>query len=215
MLIYTVFFGMIIKVPSNGVPYALFFFTGYIPFILFSEGFARSAASILNNASIMKKVYFPKIIMPISTVISPLIDFCIMCSLLLVLMILFGYYPTIKFLMFPVVIGMILFVSMTVALWVSALNTQYRDFAYAITHILQLWMYASPLVYPSNLIPYPFSIIYNLNPMVCIIDMMRWIVTGSAFPQISTFFSFVIVLIGFFGGWIYFKHVETKLVDVV
>ena len=163
----------------------------------------------------MKKVYFPKIIMPISTVISPLIDFLIMSVLLLALMAVFGYYPTSRFILFPLVIAMILFVSMTAALWVSAMNTQYRDFAYAITHILQLWMYASPLVYPSNLIPYPFSIGYNMNPMVCIIDMMRWIVTGSAFPSVSMFLSFGFVSILFVAGWLYFKHVESKLVDVV
>jgi lipopolysaccharide transport system permease protein len=215
MLIYTLFFGVIIKVPSGGVPYSLFFFTAYVPYVLFSEGVGRSVTSIISNASIMKKVYYPKIIMPLSTVISPLIDFCIMFGFLLCLMIFFGFYPTLRVLLIPVVIVSVLFLSTTVGMIVSALNTQYRDFGYIMSHIMQLWLYASPVVYMSSVIPHPYSIIYNLNPMVFIIDTMRWIVIGSQFPELSKLFSFVVLGIGFLISLTYFKFVETRLVDVV
>jgi lipopolysaccharide transport system permease protein len=150
MVIFTLFFGGFAKIPSDGVPYPLFSFAALLPWTLFSEGLTRSTTSMVSNAGIMTKVYFPRLVMPISGILSPLVDFFIAFIILILMMAYYGFVPTIAIVLLPLFILLALATSLAIGLWLSALNIKYRDFQYTLPFIIQLGLYASPIVYPSS-----------------------------------------------------------------
>lgn len=215
MVIFTLFFGGFAKIPSDGVPYPLFSFAALLPWTLFSEGLGRSTSSMVGNAGIMTKVYFPRLIMPISGIISPLVDFFIAFIILILMMAYYGFVPTIAIVLLPLFILLALATSLAIGLWLSALNIKYRDFQYTLPFIIQLGLYASPIVYPSSMIPAQYRILYGLNPMAGVIEGFRWALLGAKPPEAMLLVSVGVVVVLLIGGLFYFKRMEQYFADVV
>jgi lipopolysaccharide transport system permease protein len=215
MVVFTIFFGKLANIPSEGIPYPIFNYVALLPWTLFAEGLSRSTNSMVSNAGILTKVYFPRLILPISGVISPLIDFAFAFIILLGMMIYFGIMPTINVIWLPAFILLALATSLAAGLWLSALNVQYRDFQYTLPFILQLWFFASPVVYSSSSIPEPYATIYGLNPMAGVIEGFRWALLGTSPPSSLIFMSIVMVTALLISGALYFRRMETIFADVV
>lgn len=215
MIIFTLFFGGFAKIPSDGVPYPLFSFAALLPWTLFSEGLTRSTTSMVSNAGIMTKVYFPRLVMPISGILSPLVDFFIAFIILILMMVYYGFVPTIAIVLLPLFILLALATSLAIGLWLSALNIKYRDFQYTLPFIIQLGLYASPIVYPSSMIPEQFRMLYGLNPMAGVIEGFRWALLGTNPPGAMILISIGVVIILLIGGLFYFKRMEQYFADVV
>ena len=215
MVVFTIFFGKLAKIHSEGIPYPLFSYAALLPWTLFSEGITRSTNSMITNASIMTKVYFPRLVMPISGILSPLIDFMIAFVILIAMMLYYGFVPTINIIWLPVFILLALMTSLGVGLWLSAFNVQYRDFQYTLPFLIQLWLFASPVVYPSTLLPESYRWIYGLNPMAGVIEGFRWALLGTNPPSTMIAFSFMIVMVILISGAYYFKRMEKTYADVV
>ena len=215
MVVFTLFFGGLAKVPSDGIPYPLFSFAALIPWTLFSEGLTRSTTSMVSNANIMTKVYFPRLVMPISSILSPLVDFAIAFVILILMMAYYGFVPTIAIFLLPAFIVLAIMTSLAVGLWLSALNVKYRDFQYTIPFLIQLWLFASPVVYPSSLLPAQFRLLYGLNPMAGVIEGFRWALLGTNPPEAMILVSVGVVILFLVGGLFYFKRMEQYFADVV
>ena len=215
MVVFTLFFGKLAKIPSEGIPYPIFSYAALLPWTLFAEGLSRSTGSMISNAGIMTKVYFPRLILPISGVISPLVDFAIAFVILLGMMLYFGFFPTVNIIWLPVFILLALATSLGVGLWLSALNVQYRDFQYTVPFLIQLWLFASPVVYPSTLLPEPYRMIYGLNPMAGVIEGFRWALLGTSPPSSLVAVSVVAVIAILISGAFYFRRMEKTFADVV
>jgi len=215
MLIFTIFFGRLAKIPSDGIPYPLFVLAALLPWTLFAEGITRSTASMITNANIMTKVYFPRLIMPVSGVLSPLVDFCVAFFLLVIMMAYFGFIPTINIIFLPLFIVLALATSLGIGLWLSALNVKFRDFQYTIPFMIQLGLFASPVVYPSSLIPESLRFLYGLNPMAGVIEGFRWALLGTEMPGAMILVSVIVVLVALVSGAFYFRRMEQQYADVV
>lgn len=215
MVIFTVIFGGFAKIPSDGIPYPLFSFAALLPWLLFSEGLTRSTMSMVSNASIMTKVYFPRLIMPISGILSPLVDFTVSISILIIIMAFYGFIPTINVVFLPFFILLALATSLGVGLWLSALNVKYRDFQYTVPFIIQIWMYASPVVYPASIVPASLKFLYSLNPMAGVIEGFRWALLGTDMPSAMILVSVSVVIILLVSGAFYFRRMEQYYADVV
>ena len=215
MVIFTIIFGRFAQIPSDGVPYPLFSFAALLPWMLFSEGLSRSTMSMVANANIMTKVYFPRLIMPISGILSPLVDFAVSISILVVLMAYYGFVPTINVVFLPLFILLALATSLGVGLWLSALNVKYRDFQYTVPFIIQLWMYASPVVYPASLLPESIRSLYGLNPMAGVIEGFRWALLGTEIPSAMILVSVCMVAVLLVSGMFYFRRMEQYYADIV
>ena len=215
MVVFSLFFGGLAKIPSEGIPYPLFSLAALIPWTLFSEGLTRSTTSMVQNANIITKVYFPRLIMPISGILSPLVDFMIAFVILLFMMAYYGFIPTIAIILLPLFILLALMTSLAIGLWLSALNVKYRDFQYTIPFLIQIWLFASPVVYPSSLLPQQFRILYGLNPMAGVIEGFRWALLGTNPPEAMILVSVGVVVLLLVGGLFYFKRMEQYFADVV
>jgi lipopolysaccharide transport system permease protein len=215
MVIFTLFFGGFAKIPSDGVPYPLFSFAALIPWTLFAEGLTRSTTSMVSNANIMTKVYFPRLVMPISGTLSPLVDFTIAFIILILMMAYYGFVPTFAIVLLPLFILLALATSLAIGLWLSALNVKYRDFQYTLPFIIQLWLYASPIVYPSSIIPAQYRLLYGLNPMAGVIEGFRWALLGTNPPEAMILVSVGVVVVLLVGGLFYFKRTEQYFADLV
>jgi lipopolysaccharide transport system permease protein len=215
MIMFTLAFGRLAKIPSEGLPYPLFSYAALLPWTLFAEGITRSTNSMISNANIMTKVYFPRLIMPISGILSPLVDFTIAFVILLGMMLYYGFVPTINILFLPAFILLGLATSLGVGLWLSALNVQYRDFQYTVPFLIQMWLFASPVVYPSSLLPEPYRTLFGLNPMAGVIEGFRWALLGTAPPSDLIAVSALMVVALLISGAFYFKRMEKTFADVV
>lgn len=215
MIVFTLAFGKLAKIPSDGLPYPLFSYAALLPWTLFAEGITRSTNSMISNAGIMTKVYYPRLIMPVAGVLSPLIDFIIAFIILLGMMLYYGFLPNANILFLPVFLVLGLATSLGVGLWLSALNVQYRDFQYTVPFLIQLWLFASPVVYPSSLLPEPYRMIFGLNPMAGVIEGFRWALLGTAPPSALIVVSALMVTIILISGAFYFKRMEKIFADVV
>lgn len=215
MVVFTLFFGRLAKIPSEGIPYPIFSYAALLPWTLFAEGLSRSTGSMISNAGIMTKVYFPRLILPLSSAISPLVDFTIAFVILLGMMLYFGFYPTVNIIWLPAFILLALATSLGVGLWLSALNVQYRDFQYTVPFLIQLWLFASPVVYPSTLLPESYRIVYGLNPMAGVIEGFRWALLGTTPPSSLMAVSIGVAIAILISGAFYFRRMEKTFADVV
>ncbi len=157
MVVFTLFFGTLAKIPSEGIPYPLFNYAALLPWTLFAEGVSRSSNSLVSSVALVQKVYCPRLVMPLSGILSPIVDFAIASTILIGMMFYYGYPPTIRILWLPAFIILAMMTSLGVGLWLSAINVQYRDVRYAVPFIVQLWLFASPVVYASTLLPERFQ----------------------------------------------------------
>jgi lipopolysaccharide transport system permease protein len=215
MLIFTVFFGRLAKIPSDGIPYPLFVLAALLPWTLFAEGITRSTSSMITNANIMTKVYFPRLIMPLSGILSPLVDFVFSFLILVIMMALYGFIPTLNIIFLPLFILLALATSLGIGLWLSALNVQYRDFQYTIPFLIQLGLFASPVVYPASLVPESVRFLYGLNPMAGVIEGFRWALLGTQIPGAMILVSVGMVALLLVSGAFYFRKMEQYYADVV
>lgn len=215
MLIFSFFFGRLAQIPSEGIPYPVFVLAALVPWTLFAEGLTRSTTSMIANAGIMTKVYFPRLLMPLSGILSPLIDFVFSFSILVIVMAYFGVIPTINVVFIPVFVIFALLTSLSVGIWLSALNVKYRDFQYTIPFIVQLGLFVSPVVYPASLVPESLRTIYGLNPMAGVIEGFRWALLGTGSPGAMMLVSAGVVVVLFLSGILYFRRMEQYYADVV
>jgi len=216
MIIFTVIFGLFAKLPSEGLPYPVFVYVAVLPWTYFAEATARSGSSLVGDANLLRKVYFPRLIIPLAAVIAPLVDFGLAFMLLLCLMTWYGIAPTWGFIFLPVLLFFAFCTAFAVGLWLSALNVKYRDVRYAIPFLTQLWMYASPVAYAASVVPERWRVIYGLNPMASVIDGFRWGLLGKgALDFHAMTISAGGMLIVLLGGLIFFKRMESTFADVV
>lgn len=217
IVIFTAIFGQLAQVPSDGLPYAVFALAGLVPWYLFSQALQRSAVSLVANAPLLTKVYFPRLIVPLASVLPPIVDFGIALILLLLLGLWYGITPTPWIVLLPVLTLFALLAALAAGLWLSALNVAFRDISHLVPYLLQFWMFASPIIYSANLVPAgPWRIIYSLNPMVAVIVGFRWILLGSPPPDLMLVLPSVgLVLLFLVGGLFYFKKMEGLYADIV
>lgn len=216
MLIFSLIFGRIAGLPSDGVPYTVFVFTGLVPWQLFAYSLTQSSTSLVNDQHLITKVYFPRLVIPSASVIAGLLDYCISLAVLIVMLFFYHIPLTPRLLTLPLFSLLALLAAISVGLWLSALNVQYRDVRYALPFITMFWMYASPVAYSSALIPYPLNLFYSLNPMVGVVEGFRWALLGSdTLNSALLFVSVAIVLLLFIGGLMYFHRIEDIFADVI
>jgi lipopolysaccharide transport system permease protein len=209
-------FGMLVKVPSNGVPYPLFSLAAVLPWSYFSSAVSRSAGSLVQNLGIISKVYFPRIILPLSAAISGLVDLSASFLILLAMLLLYRMPLRTEMLWLPLFIAMALALSVAAGLWLATLSVKYRDVSFAITFLLQVYMYASPVIYPVSLVPQRFVFLYRLNPMVGVIEGFRWALLGSGEPPALPFlFSAFLILLFLTSGAFVFRRTERTIVDLL
>jgi lipopolysaccharide transport system permease protein len=217
MIVFTVVFGAIAKLPSNGVPYPILVFAGLLPWQFFSNALSECSNSLIGNANLLSKVYFPRLIIPTSSVIVSFVDFLISGMILLGLMAWYNFVPTWRIVALPVFTLMAFLASMGAGLWLAALNVQYRDFRFVVPFLVQFGLYLSPVGFSSSVIPEQWRLLYSLNPMVGVIDGFRWSITGqsSVLSGWTTVLSMAVVLALFSSGIWYFRKMERTFADVI
>lgn len=215
-LISTIVFGILLKVQTGNLPYPIFVLSALMPWHLFSTSLQKSSISLVGNANLITKVYFPRLIIPISSVLAVLVDFIISFVILIVMMLIYKIYPTWQILWVIPLILMSVLTATAVGLWLSALNVQYRDVQHLVPFLIQIWMYASPIVYPISIVPEGvFRTLYGLNPMVGVIQGFRWALFGETPPDMTFLVSVVVVILLFVFGLFYFRRMEKTFADVV
>lgn len=216
MVIFTVIFGNLLGTPSQDIPYPLFSLSALLPWQLFASALQRSSVSLVGNANLITKIYFPRLAIPLSSVFAALTDFLVSFIVLLGVMVYYRYWPTWNMLWLPLLMLLALLTALSVGLWLSALNVQYRDIQHMVPFIIQVWMYASPIVYPIGIIPDGITRwLYSLNPMVGVIQGFRWALIGGSPPDITLAISAGMVLILLVSGLYYFRRMEKTFADIV
>lgn len=217
MVVFTVVFGNIAKLPSEQVPYPILVFAALLPWQFFSTALAECSNSLVSNANLISKVYFPRLIVPISAVIVSFVDFMVSGMILLGLMAWYNFVPSWRILTLPLFIGIAFAASIGVGLWLAALNVEYRDFRYIVPFIVQFGLYISPVGFSSNLVPEQWRLLYSLNPMVGVIDGFRWAILGGTSKIYMPGFMLSVGLVFFLlvsGIW-YFRKMERTFADVI
>ena len=216
MGVFTLFFGRLAKLPSDGLPYPVFYFTALVPWTYFSTALQSCTNVVVENQRVITKVYFPRLVLPLSAVISGLVDFAIGFVVLLVVTAIYGIKPTLAVLWLPVLLLLAVLTALGVGLWMSALNALYRDVRYVVPFLVQFWMFASPVAYPSSLVPERWRWLYGLNPMAGVIDGFRWALTGHGLaPGPLMFASASAVMVVASGGLLFFQRMEGAVADRV
>jgi lipopolysaccharide transport system permease protein len=216
MLIFSLFFGRLAKMPSDGMPYSIFAYTGLVPWIFFANGLSQSSNSLVGSSNLITKVYFPRLTIPISAILSGLLDFVLAFLVLLAMMLFYGIAPTINSLWLPFFFMLALTTSLGVGLWLSALSVEYRDVRYVLPFILQFWLFATPIAYPSSLLSEPWHTLYGINPMVGVVEGFRWALLGTSTAPgpmilVSALASLAILVCGAF----YFRKIENRFADII
>jgi lipopolysaccharide transport system permease protein len=216
MIIFTFVFGRFAGVPSDGIPYPLFSLAALLPWQYFASAVGRSGVSIVNSANLITKVYFPRLIVPLSAALAPAVDFAITLFILAGLMFYYGIAPTANVVFLPIFFLLAFGAAMAVSLWLSALNVRYRDVGYVIPFMVQIWMFLSPVAYPSSLVPEQWRFLYGLNPMTGVIEGFRWALFGTGHaPDAMVGLSAAVTLIVLLGGLLFFQKTEETFADIV
>ncbi|WP_439625425.1 ABC transporter permease [Gemmata sp.] len=216
MTVFAVFFGKLGKLPSDGQPYALFVLAALLPWQLFAYALTQSSNSLVAEQRLITKVYFPRLIVPVASVLSGLVDFGVTLVLVLIAMALFGVVPTAAILALPVLTLFAVATALAIGLWLSALNVQYRDVRYTIPFLTQFWLFVSPVAYPASIVPEQYRTLYGLNPMAGVIEGTRWALLGTDAPDWGLMgVSAAVVAVLLAGGLYYFKRMEKTFADVV
>ena len=216
MVVFTLFFGKLVGVPSDGSPYPVFAYCALLPWQLFAHALAESSNSLVANERLITKVYFPRLIVPLAAVFGGLIDFAIAFVILLGLMAYYGIFPTVATFTLPLFVLLALLTALGVGLWFSALNVKYRDVRYTITFVTQLWFFATPIVYPSSIVPERWRALYGLNPMAGVVEGFRWALLGKGeAPGLLLGVSVAMVILILVTGLLYFRRMEATFADLV
>lgn len=216
MIVFTLFFGRLAAMPSDGIPYPLFTFAALIPWTFFSNGLSMASNSLVGHANLITKVYFPRLLVPLASVVAGFIDFVLAFVLLLLMMLWYGIAPSWQILTLPVPVTLLVMTAFGVGLWLSALNVQFRDVRFTVPFLCQLWMFASPIAYPASLLRGPWRIIYGVNPITGVVEWFRWALFQSGTPPGPMFLVSVAVSLALLvSGAIYFRAMERSFADVV
>ncbi|MCD6475841.1 MAG: ABC transporter permease [Anaerolineaceae bacterium] len=217
MVVFTIFFGNLADMPSDGIPYPIFSYTALLPWQLFSKALSDAARSLVSNRHMLTKVYFPRLVLPISSILGGLVDFAIAFVVLAGLMIYFQTPFSWRILTLPLFLVLALTAALGVGLWLSALNVLYRDVAYVMPFITQFWMFITPIVYPASMIPEKWRILYYLNPMTGVVEGFRWALLGhqTELPAVMIVLSIVITILVLVSGLFYFRRMERQFADMV
>ncbi len=216
MIVFSVFWGHLAGVSSDGLPYPIFSYAALLPWQLFSRALTESSNSLVLNQNLITKVYFPRLVIPISVILAGLVDFGIAFAVLLGMMVFYGIFPSAAILTLPFFLALAIASALAVGLWLSALNVQYRDVRYVLPFLNQLWMFATPIAYSSSLVPQAWRTWYGLNPMVGVVEGFRWALLGTTSEVGSAIVvSSIVVVVLLFGGLVYFRRVEKTFADVV
>jgi lipopolysaccharide transport system permease protein len=216
MIVFTLIFGRLAKLPSDNIPYPLFVYTALLPWQLFAFALTESSNSLVTNQHLIRKVYFPRLIIPISSVLVGLVDFCISLFVLAGMMLFYHVHPAATTLLFLPFLALAVVTALGMGLWLSALNIQYRDVKYVVPFLAQFWMFATPVVYSSNSVPEKWRILFGLNPMTAVVNGFRWAVlgaeTGSGSMMLISIAAVVLLLVS---GLVYFRRMERSFADIV
>jgi len=215
MLLFTLFFGRLAKVPSDGIPYPLFSYTALLPWQLFAYALTESSNSVIANERLITKVYFPRLIVPLASILAGLVDFAIAFVLVLGMMVWYHAVPTWAILTLPFFVLFTIVTALAVGLWLSALNVQYRDVRYTLTFIVQFWLIASPVAYSATLVPAKWRAFYGLNPMAGVIEGFRWALLGSGDPGPTIAISAAMAVVLLVSGAFYFRRMEQAFADII
>jgi lipopolysaccharide transport system permease protein len=216
MGVFTIFFGRLAKLPSQGLPYPVFYFAALVPWAYFAQALSNCTNIVVANQHVITKVYFPRLILPLAAVCSGVVDLAIGFVVMIVLTLSFGIHPPVTVALLPALVILAVLTALGVGLWTSALNALYRDVASIVPFVVQFWMLASPVAYPSSLVPVRWRWLYGLNPMAGVIDGFRWALTGRGDPpgaQMAVSAAVVLVALG--GGLLFFQRVEGTVADRV
>ena len=216
MAVFALFFGKLAKVPSDGIPYPLFAFTALVPWMFFANGLTQASNSLVYNQNLLTKVYFPRLAIPISTIIAGFLDFALAFVVLLAMVLYFGIVPTVNVLWLPLFVLLAVVTSVGVGLWTAAVNVQFRDVRYTIPFLTQFWMFATPVAYPSSLLSEPWRTVYGINPMVGVVEGFRWSLLGvNTAPGPIIALSSLVAIGLLVSGAYYFRRMERTFADVV
>lgn len=216
MVVFSLFFGKLGKIPSDGIPYPIFSYAALVPWQFFANGLRQSSSSLVIGANIIKKIYFPRLTMPIATVLSGTVDFGLAFIVLLLMMLFYGIVPTLNVLWLPCFLLLALITSLGVGLWFAAMNVQFRDVRYTVPFIIQFWLFATPIAYPSSMLSEPWRTLYGINPMVGVVEGFRWALLGTnTAPGLIIIVSFLVALVLLVSGTFYFRRMEKTFADVV
>jgi len=216
MVVFSLFFGHLGKIPSDGIPYPIFSFAALVPWTFFANGLGQSSNSLVGSSTLISKVYFPRSIIPLASVFSGIVDFLLAFVVLLAMMIYYGLFPTLNVLWLPLFLLLALVTSLGVGLWLSALNVEYRDVRYVVPFITQFWLLATPIAYPSSMLHEPWRTIYGLNPMVGVVEGFRWaLLKSNSAPGPIIAVSAAAALVILVTGAFYFRRMEKTFADIV
>lgn len=216
MVVFSLFFGYLIGVESDGIAYPLFSYTALVPWTFFANSLTQATSGMVSNADLLKKVYFPRLALPLARVLAGVIDFALAFAVLLVMMPFFNVWPTARLLWLPLLVLLALITALGVGLWFAAMNVQFRDVGFVVPFVIQFWMYATPIVYPSSIVPEAWRTLYALNPMVGVVEGFRWALLDAATAPGPMVAVSALVAAGLLvSGAYYFKRMERTFADVV
>lgn len=216
MLVFSIFFGRLAGVPSDGIPYPVFSFCALLPWTLFAFALTQSSNSLVQDAQVLTKVYFPRLIIPFASVIAGLVDFAIAFLVMVGMMLYYNIVPGLAIIFLPLFIALALAAALSVGLWFSALNVKYRDVRYTIPFLAQFWLFVTPVAYSSSLVPPQWQAVYAINPMVGVVEGFRWALLGkSTSPGPMLFVSVVMTVVLLVGGLFFFRRMEKSFADIV
>jgi lipopolysaccharide transport system permease protein len=216
MIIFSIIFGKFAKIETGQIPYPVYIYSALVPWQFFSRSLTEASMSVLGNAGVISKIYFPRVILPLSVILSAGFDFLFVFAVLILLMIIYGIFPSLNIIFFPLFLILQLMCALGVALWLAPINVKYRDVKYTLQFLNQIWFFATPIVYPPHIIPEKWRIIQFLNPMTGIVEGYRWALLGTQPPESShLLISISIILLLFISGFIYFHRQEKDFADIV
>ncbi len=216
MVVFSLFFGRLAGLSSDGLPYPIWSYAAMVPWQFFTNGISQSSSSLVSSANMIKKIFFPRLVMPVSAVLAGLVDFVLALSVLLIMMLFYGFSFSWRVVWLPLFLFIAMMASLGVGFWLSAMNVQFRDVRYTVPFITQFWMFASPVAYSSSIVPEMWRPFYAINPMVSVVDGFRWALLGTDTPPgLLTVISFVAALLLLLSGAFYFRRMEKTFADVV
>ncbi|PYU32062.1 MAG: phosphate ABC transporter permease [Acidobacteria bacterium] len=216
MIVFSLFFGALARIPSHGLPYPIFYYSALLPWMYFAGALQNATSTVVDQQRVITKVYFPRLVLPLAAVLSGLVDLAIGFVVFLGMMLYYGMTPQATILLLPGFLLLGVLTALGVGLWLSALNAIYRDVRYVLPFLIQFWMFASPVAYPSSLVPERWRWLYGLNPMAGVIEGFRWALTGQGQPPnllLAASTGAVVLLVA--GGVVYFQKMEATFADVV
>jgi lipopolysaccharide transport system permease protein len=215
MVVFSLFFGRLANVPSDGIPYPIFSYSALVPWTFFANGVMQASNSLVMNSNMVKKIYFPRLAMPIGSVLAGILDFCLAFLVLIVMMFFYHIYPTGNIVWLPFFFLLAMVTTVGVSLWLSAMNVQFRDVRYIVPFLVQIWLFITPIAYSSSMLSEPWRTLYGINPMAGVVEGFRWALLGTDAPGPIIWVSTLVAILMLVSGIIYFRRMETSFADVV